>query len=137
MFLCYLWKLEDVFQNTRTCGLCSVSTGFLAPGPEIFAQFSPFRSVCSLVVHWWDTMDEWCFCIVERLSLREEYIKAVRFIFFIPVYKPIYSNFVRHLSEYLQDTEQLPKTSIKLFTQQTMLCCFCFARLFSLWKWQF
>lgn len=88
-------------------------------------------------VHWWDTMDEWCFCIVERLSLREEYIKAVRFIFFIPVYKPIYSNFVRHLSEYLQDTEQLPKTSIKLFTQQTMLCCFCFARLFSLWKWQF
>lgn len=82
-------------------------------------------------------MDEWCFCIVEGLSLREEYIKAVRFIFFIPVYKPIYSDFVRHLSEYLQDTEQLPKTSIKPFTQQTMLCCFCFARLFSLWKWQF
>lgn len=78
-----------------------------------------------------------CFCIVEGLSLREEYIKAVRFIFFIPVYKPIYSDFVRHLSEYLQDTEQLPKTLIKLFTQQTMLCCFCFARLFSLWKWQF
>lgn len=49
-------------------------------------------------------------------KLREQYIKAVCFIFFyIPVYKSIYSDFVRHLSEYLQEAEQLPKTSVKFF----------------------